>query len=252
MSPPELANLLAGLVLPPGGLILLILVGLAMVGVRRRAGLTLALVATLSLYAIATPLLATRLLHAIQSPFNDPTQDSSGEAIVVLGGGLYPGALEYGGDTVSRRTLERVRYAAHLQKRIGKPVLLTGGNPLQADSTEAEQMDAVLREFGVTPTWLESRSNNTVENARLTRQTLQQSGIDRIYLVTHAWHMSRARRAFEDAGLHVIPAATAYIAPLPVKPIYLLPSGHALELSSVFFHEIGGTAWYRLKSALGH
>jgi hypothetical protein len=47
----------------------------------------------------------------------------------------------------------------------------------------------------------------------------------------------------------VIPAATAYIAPLPVKPIYLLPSGHALELSSVFFREIGGTAWYRLKFA---
>jgi uncharacterized SAM-binding protein YcdF (DUF218 family) len=141
-----------------------------------------------------------------------------------------------------------VRYAARLHQRTGKPVLLAGGNPTRADSTEAEQMAAVLREFGVAAQWLENASANTMENARHTRRTLEPTGISRIYLVTHAWHMPRARLAFEEAGFAVIPAATAYIAPLEAKPGYLVPDVGALELSSIFFREMGGMVWYRLKS----
>ena len=85
------------------------------------------------LYAIAIPFVATRLLHSIESAYTEPTQDATGQAIVVLGGGFYPRAPEYGADTVSRRSLERVRYAAHLQKRMAKPILLAGGNPGRAD-----------------------------------------------------------------------------------------------------------------------
>jgi uncharacterized SAM-binding protein YcdF (DUF218 family) len=250
VSAAELANVIAGLVLPPGGLILLALAGLALIRLRPRWGLTLAVAATLGLYAVATPFIATRLLHSIQSPFVDPAQDSTGQAIVVLGGGLYPRAVEYGGDTVSRRSLERVRYAAHLQKRTGKPILLTGGNPTRADSTEAEQMRNTLSEFGIRAEWVETVSDNTLENARYTHRTLDQAGISRIYLVTHAWHMPRARLAFEQAGFQVIPAATAYVSPLEAKPSYLVPSAAALDLSAIFFREVGGMAWYRLKSAL--
>jgi uncharacterized SAM-binding protein YcdF (DUF218 family) len=248
VSAPELANVIAGLVLPPGGLIVLILVGLALARARPRAGLALALAATLGLYAIATPFVATRLGHAIQYPYVDPAQDPTGQAIVVLGGGLYTRAAEYGADTVSRRSLERVRYAARLHERTGKPVLLTGGNPTQADSTEAEQMAIVLREFGYAALWLENASGNTSENARHTRRTLEPAGVSRIYLVTHAWHMPRARLAFEEAGFVVIPAATAYVTPLEVKPAYLVPDSGALELSSIFFREIVGMVWYRIRS----
>jgi uncharacterized SAM-binding protein YcdF (DUF218 family) len=248
VSASELANVIAGLVLPPGGLIVLIMLGLALARARPRAGLALVLAATLGLYAIATPFVATRLGHAIQYPYVDPAQDPTGQAIVVLGGGLYPRAVEYGGDTVSRRSLERVRYAARLHERTGKPLLLAGGNPTRADSTDADQMAIVLREFGVTAEWLENTSGNTLENARHTRRTLAPADISRIYLVTHAWHMRRARFAFEEAGFSVIPAATAYVAPLEVKPGYLTPDAGALELSSTVFREIGGMVWYRIRS----
>jgi uncharacterized SAM-binding protein YcdF (DUF218 family) len=224
------------------------LAGLALLRARPRWGLAVALGAGLGLYAIATPFVATRLVHAIQGPYADPAQDPTGQAIVVLGGGLYPRAVEYGADTVSRRSLERVRYAARLHERTGRPVLVAGGNPGRADSTEAEQMAIVLREFGVGAQWLENTSGNTRENARHTRRVLELAGISRVYLVTHAWHMPRARLAFEEAGFTVIPAATAYVTPLEVKAGYLVPEAGALELSSIFFREIGGIVWYRLKS----
>jgi uncharacterized SAM-binding protein YcdF (DUF218 family) len=248
VSASELANVIAALVLPPGGLILLILAGVALARLRPRWGFGLVLAAALALYAIAMPFVATRLVHSIQGPYVDPAHDTSGQAIVVLGGGLYPRAAEYGADTVSPDSLERVRYAAHLHKRTGKPVLLTGGNPTRADSTDAREMAVVLREFGVAPQWLENASDNTMENARFTRRTLQGTGITRIYLVTHAWHMPRARLAFERAGMQVIPAPIAYVTPLEARLPYLLPSAGAVKLSATFFREIGGRAWYRLKS----
>ena len=249
MSAWELTNVVARLLLPPGLLILLILVGLALARSRPRLGIRLATAATLTLFVLSMPIVGSMLLHSLEDPYADPVRDASGGAIVVLGGGLYPGAAEYGGDTVSRYSLERVRYAARLQRRLGKPVLVTGGNPTHADSTEASQMQAAMSEFGVTVQWLEDASDNTFENARYTRRVLLQAHIDKIYLVTHAWHMRRARMAFESAGLAVIPAPTGYSGPLPLRPIEFMPSAGGLERSWLYMHEIAGLAWYRLKSA---
>ncbi len=66
--------------------------------------------------------------------------------LVALGGGTYPEAPEYGGDTVSTGSLERLRYAALLYRRSGKPILVSGGNPLGHATAEATQMRSLLRD----------------------------------------------------------------------------------------------------------
>ncbi len=49
-------------------------------------------------------------------------------------------------------------------------------------------------------------------------------------LVTSALHMPRARRAFERAGIAVIPAPTDFeVAPGPFDPLDLLPNAGALD-----------------------
>ena len=245
----ELANITARLVLPPGALLLLGLIGLALVRSRMRYGAGLALFALLALYVLSMPIVARTLLQELETPYTDPLKDRTPGAIVVLGGGSYVGAPEYGGDTVSNETLERLRYAAHLQHRTGKPVLVTSGNPLGAQTSEAEQMKSALRDFGVTPKWVEAGSNNTFENARFTQKMLRQAGVDSIYLVTHAWHMPRAKMAFERAGLRVVPAAMAFQTHVRVMPLDFAPSTSALHASWLFFHEIAGIAWYRMRFA---
>lgn len=247
MSAWELTNITARLVLPPGILILLGLLGLALVRSRVRFGASLALFAFLSLYLLSTPIVARFLMQSLQPPYVDPAKERSAGAIVVLTGGLYPRAPEYGGDTVSYLSLERARYAAHLHRRTGKPVLVTGGNPIGADTSEAEQLKAALREFGVTVKWIEGASNNTFESARLTHQALKKTGVQSVYLVTHAWHMPRAKMAFERAGLHVIPAPMAFKTVSRIMPLDFFPSAYALYESSLFFHEVLGIVWYRLK-----
>jgi uncharacterized SAM-binding protein YcdF (DUF218 family) len=250
MSAWELTNVTARLLLPPGGLIVLALLGLALTRSHVKAGVAAASFALIALLLLSTPIVSRNLLQTLEDPYVDPARERSAEAIVVLGGGSYRDAPEYGADTVGALTLERVRYAAHLHRRTGKPVLVSGGNPARLQTNEGQQMKSALRDFGVTARWVESESSNTFENARLTQRTLKQAGIDSVFLVTHAWHMPRAKMAFQNAGLRVVPAPLGFrTTPPRIAPLDFVPNADALIDSWFFFHEIAGIAWYRLKFA---
>jgi len=247
----ELTNFTATLVLPPGLLIVLGLIGVSLLRVAPRFGRWLATGALVALYVLSMPVVGRALLQSIEAPYVDPAADRRGGAIVVLGGGSYFRAPEYGHDTVSGATLERLRYAAHLHRRIKKPILVSSGNPVRADSTEGSQMQATLRDFGVMATWVEEGSKNTLENARLSYRILERSGIKTIYLVTNAWHIPRARLAFEHAGFTVIPAGTAFKTSVRLMLLDFVPTASGLNQSWIFFHEVVGIAWYRLRIAMG-
>src|SRR5687768_247312 len=95
---------------------------------RMRMGAGLALGSVLALYALSMPVVARALMQTLEVPYSDPTKDESGGAIVILGGGAHR-APEYGSNTVAAATLERLRYGAYLQRRTGKPILVTSGDP---------------------------------------------------------------------------------------------------------------------------
>jgi uncharacterized SAM-binding protein YcdF (DUF218 family) len=136
-----------------------------------------------------------------------------------------------------------------LQRRSGKPLLVSGGNPRGYATSEADQMRAILQnEWNVPVQWSETTSDNTFENARNSYAILEHAGIRRIYLVTHAWHMPRARLAFEQAGFAVIPAATQFTTRNGSHLADFLPSIDGLVLSTRVGYEILGSIWYRLRS----
>ncbi|MBI4205729.1 MAG: YdcF family protein [Betaproteobacteria bacterium] len=244
-------NALAAAFLPPGFLLLVALWGLALVRRHPLLGRSLITLALLALYALSTQYVADTLLQALEAPPGDPLTNGRGQAIVVLGAGTYFNAPEYSATTVSAGGLVRLRYAAHLHRLTRKPILASGGSPEGAPAAEAAHMRAALqRDFQVPVEWIEDRSRTTVENARLSHQILSTAGIRTIYLVTHAWHMPRARLAFEDAGFAVIPAATGYATRFRLTLLDFLPDARALRDSSRFFHEVIGIAWYRLQFAV--
>ena len=243
-------NLLAAFLLPPLNLLLLAAVGLWLWHKRPLVARLLLTNSFVLLWLLSTPFLAEVLLHGLEGePYVTDTRKPLADAIVVLGGGTYFRAPEYGGDTVGKETLERLRFAAKLQRETGKPILTTGGAPLGNNTSEAEQMKTVLeQDFNVPVRWTESASDNTLENARLSRQMLKQAGIDRIYLVTHAWHMPRAVQAFQSAGFQIIPAPTAYTTRYQTDLLAFVPNAYALHNSRIFMHELIGMLWYQLKS----
>ncbi|HKA39895.1 MAG TPA: YdcF family protein [Burkholderiales bacterium] len=246
-----ITNTIAALLMPLGIVLVLLLTALLMAWRWPLLAWRPIAIACVMLYALSTQFVANGLLYVLEPAPRDPAADPSGQAIVVLGGGTYYKAPEYGGDTVTAQTLLRLRYAARLQRALGKPVLVTGGSPEGSLVGEGQLMKQALeKDFHVPVQWVEQRSHNTLENARLSYRLLKPAGIERVYLVTHAWHMPRARRAFEHAGFAVIPAPTRFATRFELTVVDFLPRAEALHDSSLFFHEIAGIAWYYVRFLL--
>lgn len=243
-------NLISAFLLPPLNLLLVAAIGLWLWHKRPHISRILLTTSVVLLWLFSTPFLSDALLHGLENESQIiDTKKPLADAIIVLGGSTYFHAPEYGGDTVGTPTLERLRFAARLQRKTGKPILVTGGKPLGNNSSEAEQMKQVLeQEFNVPVRWTENASHNTLENARLSRQMLKQGGVTRIYLVTHAWHMPRAVQAFRTAGFEVIPAPTAFTTRYRTDLLAFVPNASALLNSRIFMHELIGMFWYWLKS----
>ena len=251
----EFSKIIGTLITPPAVIVALALFGLALQLRWRRVGYGVTVFAIFSLLVLSVPWVGYWLMATIE-PRNDsiPPSISGGEladraeAIVVLGGGRYESPLEYPEDTVAATTLVRLRYAANLHRRTGLPVLVSGGLPFGQGVPEAETMAEVLaKEFQVATSWIESESRNTAENARLSAEILHTAGIERVLLVTHAFHMTRARWAFEEYDLRVIPAPTTYttLGDRERGIMGLLPNSNALNYSAIALKEIFGLLWYR-------
>ena len=247
-----IAKALAALLAPLGIVLVILLVAVVVAWRRPLSAWRPVALAFIVLYPLSTHFVADQLLWWIEPAPRDPAADKSGQAIVVLGGGTYFSAPEYGGDTVKAPVLARLRYAAHLHRALDKPVLASGGAPEGNPVPEAQLMRQVLQQdFRVPVQWIEEGSRNTFENALMSASLLKPAGIQRIYLVTHAWHMRRARLAFEHAGFKVIPAPTGFATRFRLTVIDFLPDARALHDSRLFFREVAGSGWYYLRALVG-
>ena len=124
-------------------------------------------------------------------------------AIVVLGGGREKMAPEYGVANLDAEALVRLRYGLWLGRETGIPVAFSGGTgwAQSAGISEAEVASRIAaQEFGRPLKWVEGDSRDTRENAARTIPLLKAANVQKLLLVTHGWHMQRARRAFEQSA----------------------------------------------------
>lgn len=218
---------ITALLLPPVPLLILVLVGTRLVLSRRGLGWLIVLLATAALWLTACNGLAEFLVRTVLRPppalgaarieqlRADAKANPGRTAIVVLGGGRESLAPEIGSADLRPRSLERLRYGLWLHRETGLPVAFSGGvgwgaaaGPAEADIAER----IAAREFGVPLKWVENESRDTRENAHRSVALLERSGIQRIVLVTHGWHMARALAEFQAAAAGKIEIVAAPIA----------------------------------------
>lgn len=237
-----------GIFADPVFIVLVILTIGVLIGCSKRVlGRSVVLLGILVLYLLATPFVAERLYQLVQTDWTSESARGDAGAIVVLPAGTIPRAPEYAGDTIDGLTLQRVRFAARLQRTTGLPIMVTGGTAKHASISAAEAMRGVLfDEFDVPVAWIEKTSLNTQQHAENCAPILHKQDIRSVLLVTHAAHMPRARAAFERAGLAVIPAPTVFATTyLPFSVRQLLPRSQALLKSWYALHEFIGGIWYQ-------
>lgn len=243
------------LVMPPTSLFIGVALGLILAAIsnvtwKRRAALALSVTSGLALFLLTVPYVSFFLVDSLQTgapaiSTTDSTIDA--EAIVVLAADVDCDPPEYGGDQPGALSLQRCRYGARLAKRTGLPLLITGG-VLRPDRRPVSHVlrDFVQDELGVAVRWTEDRAVDTRGNAVGSARILEEAGIERVALVTHAWHMPRATRAFERAGLRVLGAPTLPATPPDTVLRGVTPRGKALRDSCWAIHEWLGRAWYRV------
>jgi uncharacterized SAM-binding protein YcdF (DUF218 family) len=231
--------ILKALVLPPAGPLLIALAGVVVWGRLPRVGRGLAAFGTLALLLLSTPAVAWLLLRAVEtSPPLDLAEAKAAQAIVILGGGTRRNAVEYGGDTISRLTLERIRYGARVARLTGLPVLVSGGSVEGGVPESVLMREALQTEYGIDVRWTEETSRNTRENVTGSAQILAAAGVGRIVLVAHSFDMRRAVAEFARAGIKVVPAPTVIPPERLDLPTDFLPSIGALQGSYYALYEI--------------
>lgn len=260
-------NIIAELLMPPG--LWILMAGIVLIAFQHRKKFqTIALfLALFMLWITSTTVFSQQFakfvdnnlhwpapvqLEDIKSALKQSNQESI--AIVILGGGVRRGALDngqYQNQDVSKEAMERMRMGARLAKITHRPILVTGGSPdrrLQKDLSEGQLMAKVLHdELGVTVTWVEQQSNTTQENAKYAADILSKEGIQIIYLVTHFWHMPRAKAIFEKQGLKVYPIPIGFNQLEFFTPLDFIPSNQGFALTRQIWHELLGQVWYRVK-----
>jgi uncharacterized SAM-binding protein YcdF (DUF218 family) len=100
--------------------------------------------------------------------------------------------------------------------------------------------ETLERDFHAKDIWTESQSKDTAENASHSAIILKQHGIERVAIVSQAWHLPRAIKLFEQQGLTAYPASTGYTTNEYQSVALWLPDASALSKSSIALKEYLG------------
>jgi len=195
----------------PVGLVWLLLLGGLLARRRPRLLQVTALLALIILWIGGNDWVAESLTRSLEWRYLPPAELPEVEAIVVLGGGTdsYPPPRPW---VEVNGAGDRVIHAARLYRQGKAPMLILSGGNIDWLSTRmqtpAEEMATLLDLMGVPPEAmvLQTRSRNTYEDALFSSELLRERGIERILLVTSAFHMPRSVALFRHTGLDVIPA----------------------------------------------
>ncbi|WP_374265921.1 YdcF family protein [Zoogloea sp.] len=242
-------KLISLLLLPPLAPLLVTAAGLLLIRRHPRGGRALAWGGLFLAVALSMPPVVDALVDGLETaPVVTPAQLREAQAIVILSGGARTNAPEFGGQTVSRITLERVRYGARLARESRLPVLVSGGAPSGSEPEALLMKRALEDDFRVPVRWVEDRSLDTRDNARMSAAILRPAGVRKVVLVTHAAHMRRSVEAFEQAGLTVIPAPTAFFhrGPTQDEVVPRMPNMNSAFTGAYAVHEWLGLLAYRL------
>ncbi|AKO45289.1 YdcF family protein [[Haemophilus] ducreyi] len=204
-------KIITALVLPPFNIAMLWLISLLFAYFNyKKLSYCFTTFGIFMLYLFSTPYFATKLGNSLVIADQLSLADyQTAQAIVVLGGGIRDSQELFDPISTNSTTFERMRYAAYLQKQTGLPLLATG-SAINGNSEANIMAKEFAQFFAVETTWLEENAKTTQENAQFSYEILANSNINKIILVTHQWHMQRAKKLFEQQGFKVLPASVGY------------------------------------------
>lgn len=249
------ARTLQSLLLPPGGLLLLMAAGFAIKGICRMFGRLLVATGFILLYLVSIGPVSDALIRPLERaypPFDMKQKGKNADAIVVLSGGVRDLAWIGLDPEPSETSLERVVAAISLARSAHLPLVLVGGSgdPSKPGISEAEAMARVALSLGVPRRDLVviGKAQNTLESAAAVGERLKGK---RIILVTSGFHMRRSVGMFRKKGFQVIPAPCGYRGEQNALTFRsFIPRADCLYTSHFALAEYLSLAWYTVSGDL--
>ena len=228
--------------LPPGCIILLLAALTFYLFKRKAAGKFAAALITLLLYFASVMPTAQLLTHGLESRY---TQQSAVKAdvIAVLGGGAVSGVPDIDGEgALAAAGMNRLATGMRLQRMLGVPLIVSGGQVFKDSGGEAEIAKRVLISMGVKENMVYTKALNTSQNAQNIIAASKENGWKRIIVVTSALHMPRAIQNFaavKDSDMEVTAYPCDYLSSgkIVISPFSFVPQAYALDLTAMSLKE---------------
>ncbi len=182
----------------------------------------------------------TPLPNVLSRRLGTPAQLGPAQAIVVLGGGLWPEGL------LGNSSLRRALHGIALYRQGLASILVFLGEERRGPPAEATVRAELARQFGIPPSVIltETRAWTTREEAVRVEALLRSKGVRKILLVTDSHHMSRAQKVFENVGFEVLAAPADDLSSASESP------GERLRLMHWVLRELAARFYYRLAGYL--
>ena len=231
----------------------LLLVAFGLLIARRVRSASFCLLFAIAILLVFSSPLSVNLYRQHEQTFLPTRIDSlpSAEAIVVLGGDVdIPLPPRSESQIRGNRALHAFRL---YQAGKGKLIVVSGTNvfPQKEMKSEAVYTAKLLSEWGVPSDSIviEDRSRNTYQNATETKNLLDSIGVEKVLLVTSAFHMPRALATFRTAGVDATPSPSGYSVADYHRPAILnwIPSLGNLGKMQAWMHEKLGIIVYRYR-----
>lgn len=241
----QLTKLLPLFLYPLGFSIALCLLALVLMWRGKKfSALTMLSIAVVTLWICSTPRFSNWIAGALEQRFPPVSVALTPEAdAIVLLGGMTRGIVPGTGVPDLSGNVDRLLHAAALYKAGKAPVLLLTGGNAPGFEPEAVSMKKILRTLGIPEEAmvLEEKSRNTRQNAEYSADILHARAVNKILLVTSAYHMRRAEFEFTRFGFQIVPAATDYqLVETPATLLDWLPDASALAGSTRAIREYLG------------
>ena len=199
------------------------------------------------------PIFSNKLITYLENGYtlSDASSAKTADAIVVLSGMVRTINGKNGLSYEWGEASDRIFAGIELIKKNKAPIMiLTGGKlPWSVGKPEGEYLRDIAIKYGVPNKniLLTKNVQNTDQEAKAVAKLLNKE-VPNIILVTSAFHMPRAQKVFEAAGIVVSPFPVDFLSGADKTTLmHFIPSAVAFNNTSFFVREIIGRLYYKLK-----
>lgn len=241
---PVLAKIVGRLAMPLGLLWLAAMIALPLVALRhRRAGIGLAVLLVLLTLAGSEPL-GGWMLAQLEADFvdRDPLEEAPFDAIFVMGGGIHEGPTGPSlGPSGGRVVLAARMHHAGLTERLVASGSHVPGLERGADGVELTS--ELWEQLGVPADAIDSvgPAYNSRQEIDQYEAYAEENSLERVGLLTSAWHLRRALRIADRHGFDPVPLAADFRGDIRWEGAYsLVPSGNgAMQVQQACWEYLG-------------